>query len=99
MFVPKSAPYLTTLCVALAVGTAPAQAQDNPVRIWRELTPVSSEVLERARATGQPLAVDSVRTDIAVILWDEPKVPRPGGSGNATVTLVSFHAPSTLQAP
>lgn len=100
MLVPNTAPYLTALCVALAVGTASAQAQDRPTRIWQELTPVSNRVLEQARASGRAVSVDTVRTDIAVILWDEPKTPRPGGGGNGTVTLVSVHAPPPpLQAP
>lgn len=76
--------------------SAPAWADDPsiPHDFRHDTHPVAREVLEHLRAGGLPQEVHAPRGEIAVILWDEPKTPRPGGSKGTSAVGTSIQAVS-----
>jgi hypothetical protein len=66
-------------CSALAQPVFADQPLETPP-YWQGMQPVGRAVLGQLRASGRPGEVHPPRHEIAVILWDEPKTPRPGGN-------------------
>jgi len=65
-------------CSALAQPSCADSSRDVPA--WQGMLPVSKAALERLRASGRLSDIRHPQFDTAVILWDEPKTPRPGGN-------------------
>ncbi len=86
MLIPRTAPHLTLLCALGVVGPA-AWAQQPIMRPVRVAEPVSDETLANVRGTGRARAGPSFHGEVAVILWDEPKTPRPGGDKGSVVSV------------
>lgn len=91
-------------CTALAgvalvtLVSSPACANDAniPRDSWHDARPVARGVLEHLRAGALPQHIRAPRSDIAVILWDEPKTPRPGGSKGVNADGTSIQAASII---
>jgi len=66
-------------CSALAQPAFADLSLDMP-ECWHGMRPVGNSVLGKLSASGRPSDVHPPRHDIAVILWDEPRTPRPGGN-------------------
>ncbi|MCW5605037.1 MAG: hypothetical protein KIT18_10885 [Burkholderiales bacterium] len=82
----------------MALASSPACANDANITrdFWHDARPVARGVLEHLRASGLPQHIRAPRSDIAVILWDEPKTPRPGGSKGVNADGISIRAASII---
>lgn len=98
MLIPRTAPHLTLLCALGVVGPA-AWAQQPIMRPVRIAEPVSDEALANVRGTGRPPTGPSFHGEVAVILWDEPKTPRPGGDKSSVVSVASTGNQAVFRTP
>ncbi len=87
MLVPRTATHLATLCAALVPCTPPAWAQDLPIPHFQVMELVSDAALASIRARGHQCSGPPAHGDVAVILWDEPKTPRPSGNKNSVASV------------
>jgi len=66
-------------CSALAQPSCADSSRDIPAA-WQGMRPVGLAALDQLRASGRPGEIRHPQQQTGVILWDEPKTPRPGGS-------------------